>query len=341
VYQDDVTWQIALGRFLHPLYFELRGHIYTPALVGFLALIFIGISVYIILRLFAIKNKLLIVLTSGVLTVNTTITLINATYIHDIDIYALSLLLSVASVYICRNVKYGMLLGAPLILCSLALYQAFLQVAVFLYMLLAVVDLLQNKDARQVFKDGLRAIGSLLLGLISYYITLKVVLRLTGVALRNGYNGLTEVGNYDGIQSVISAIKTTYVNFFSFFLEPVTFHSRITRILNVSLALICLALIIVLARRRKLQFKSILLLIVLLCLVPFGANVVCFISQGMEHDLMTYSFNLCYVFALVLFIEAGLLKGNCNVRQVQGKGIDQLEGGRNVAILPLLVICCQ
>jgi hypothetical protein len=59
--------------------------------------------------------------------------------------------------------------------------------------------------------------------------------------------------------------------------------------------------------------------------VPFGANVVCFISQGMEHDLMTYSFNLCYVFALVLFIEAGLLKGNCNVRQVQGGGIEQAE----------------
>jgi hypothetical protein len=304
VYQNDAGWQISLGRFLQPLYIRLRGNIYTPSLVGLLSLVFIGISVWLIMRLFNIRDKFLIILSCGILTVNTTVTLLNATYIEWIDIFTLSLLLAVGSVYLCRNVKYGAFLSAILLVCSLGLYQAYLQVAVFLHMMFAVLDLLRNEDFFKVIKNGLRAIGSMLLGLVAYYVTLKIVLRRTGIELANNYNGLTNVGKYDGIRSILGYIKTTYRNVFTYFKTPVTYHSKITGWVNLALALIAFGIIVLLVYSRKLERKSILLLAGLLALMPFGINVVCFISKGMEHDLMIYSFNLFYIFVAVLFIEA-------------------------------------
>jgi hypothetical protein len=76
---------------------------------------------------------------------------------------------------------------------------------------------------------------------------------------------------------------------------------------NIVLVLISFAIIILLVRNRKLKIKSILLLAGLIFLMPFGINVVCFISKGMEHDLMKYSFNLFYIFVEVLFVEANTL----------------------------------
>jgi hypothetical protein len=307
VYQDDVVWQISLGRFLHPIYFQIRGNIYTPALVGFLSLVFIGISVWLIVRLFNIQNKILIVISSGILTVNATVTLLNATYIHDIDIYALSLLLAVGSVYLCRNMKHGMILSAILIFCSLGLYQAFLQVAVFLHMMFAVIDLLRNKDFFKVLKNGIRAICSMVLGLAAYYAILKIILHISGIELETGYNGISNVGNYDGLKAILRSIVLTYYNVITDFITPKTYHCRIMGLVNIVLALISFIIIILLVRNRKLEIKKIVLIAGLIFLMPFGINVICFISQGMEHDLMKYSFVLVYIFVEVLVMEANTL----------------------------------
>ncbi len=50
------------------------------------------------------------------------------------------------------------------------------------------------------------------------------------------------------------------------------------------------------------QNSTRLLLLVLFLLFPFGINVVYFISKGMEHTLMTFSFGLLYLLA-VLFLQ--------------------------------------
>jgi hypothetical protein len=307
VYQNDASWQISLGRFLQPLYLRVRGGIYTPSLVGLLSLVFIGISVWLIMQLFNIQDKFLVVISSGILTVNTTITLLNATYIEWIDIFTLSLLLAVGSVYLCRNVKYGAFLSTCLIICSLGLYQAYLQVAVFLHMMFAVIALLRNEDFGKVMKNGIRAICSMLSGLVAYYVILKIVLHRTGIELANSYNGLSDVGTYDGIPAILSYIKTTYRNVFTYFTAPITAHYRIMGWVNIALGLIAFGIIVLLVYNRKLKIKNIILLAGLIVLMPFGLNLVCFISKGMEHDLMIYSFNLCYIFVEILLLEAASL----------------------------------
>lgn len=45
IYQDEAVVQTALGRFLQPVYWQLRGHICAPFLIGVLALLFLGLAV--------------------------------------------------------------------------------------------------------------------------------------------------------------------------------------------------------------------------------------------------------------------------------------------------------
>lgn len=301
IFQNDVEWQISIGRFLHPLYFELRGHIFTPWLVGALSLLFIGLAVYFVCRLLNTENKLGMCLISGIMTVNATITLLNATYIHDIDIYALSLLLAVLAVYVCRNCKYGVFTAMLLCFMSLGLYQSFFQVSIVLFMILAVKDILLEKSFRETFHDGLKAIAMLLGGLVLYYVVLKLVLAATGIQLSNSDNGLANVGKVGGISAVFGMIADTYRMVIEHFLNPRIYHCRIIGVLNVLMALAAAFFIVCIAAAKKIRGKELLLLLALLILMPFGMNIICFISQGAAHDLTVYSFFFAY---LLLYVVA-------------------------------------
>lgn len=67
-------------------------------------------------------------------------------------------------------------------------------------------------------------------------------------------------------------------------------------------------LFIKLAIQNKLSKINKVFLTVLVLLFPFGFNFVYFISQGMEHELMTFSFSVVPLFALWLLNSATLKK---------------------------------
>lgn len=295
IFQNDVEWQISIGRFLHPLYFKLRGNIFTPSLVGFLSLLFIGLSVYVVCKLLNTENKLKMCLISGIMTANATITLLNATYIHDIDIYALSLLFAVLAVYVCRNCRLGVLWAALLTFLSVGLYQSFFQVSIFLFMIMALRDLLMERSFKEVFSDGIKAIGALLAGLIIYYAVLKIVLHTTGIQLSESDNGLSNVGNMGGLSAVLGMVVNTYRRVIEYFRWPRIYHSILMGMLNILLALVTAFFVISIVIKKKIKGKELALLFALIALMPFGMNVICFISQGMAHDLTIYSFFFVYI----------------------------------------------
>lgn len=303
VNQDDVLWQVSLGRFLHPLYFKIRGPIYAPALVGFLSLFFMAVAFYLIFQLFDITKKLTIWILCGILITNTSITLLNATYIHDIDMYTLSLLLAVAAVYLCRNFRFGIIWGMLCLCASLGLYQSFMQVSIFLFMILAVMDILHKKTFWEVLKKGLLGIAMILGGLILYSIGVKVMIHLYDISLSAGYNGISTVGQYDSLSSIWKYIKGTYLYVWKCFFKPTIFNRSLIRIVNLILLGATILFLFVLSISRKIKKENLLLLIILLILMPFGSNVIYFISKGEEHRLMIYSLFLAYVFAELVFEE--------------------------------------
>ena len=297
----DIGWQISLGRFLQAVYLRIRGGFYTPCLVGALSLLFIALSSYFILKLLDIENRFLICLICGVLTVNATVILLNATFLPWLDIDMASLLSAIAGVYCVREFHRGGVIVAPFFFfISLGLYQSFFQVAVGFLMILSVKDILDRKQTKEVLQSGLKAVISLLAGLILYYLVLHIVLHVTGIELSTDYNGLNRVGQYRGITSVLWCIYETYHRVVSYFLHPVIFQREAMAFVNFVMIGLAAVFLIGIVIKKKIWGWNLFLLVGLILFMPFGINVVCFISQGMEHELMIYSFFFVYIFALYL-----------------------------------------
>ena len=261
VYQNDIVWQISLGRFLHPVYFLFRGNFYTPSLVGLLSLVFIALSAYIVIKLLSIKKPLLIVLVCGVMTINATVTLLNATYMLDIDIFMLSLLFALTGVLFIRKYKRGFFI-APLFFClSLGLYQSYFQVAVFLLMILLVKDILDKNDTKTVLTFGAKSLSSLFAGLILYYIVLRIVLFATGIELGTGYNSISTVGQYDSLFSILYSLGATYYRVLAYFIKPIIYHPVLMGVVNVIIILLCAFFLISIVVVKKIRGWNLAILI--------------------------------------------------------------------------------
>lgn len=301
VYQwNDAGEMIGVGRFLVPVYMKLRGSFYPPFLVGLLSLLFLAGASYLMLRLLDIRGKLLTILLPGVLATSTTLTLINATYSKDADTYMLSLLLSTAAVYLTARYRWGFPAGVLLLTMSLALYQAFLQAAVFLAMMMVVKVILEGAQVKEILLTGIKLVAMLLLGLVLYYVALRVVLQVTGHGLTESYNGLTHLGEFGGLGELLSLLKDTWTFPFTSFHTPEVIRSWWIGRLNDLVLLLIVALLGILAWSRKIRGWALALLAAVVLLMPFGMNVVYFISLGVTHSLMMFPLYLIYFFAAML-----------------------------------------
>ena len=152
LYSNNIEsiWKIQLGRILVPIYRALtRGAFTLPWLVGCLALLWIGISAYFVIRIFSIRSKPLIALIVGILATNLTVSSNAASYIHDFDVDMFALLMSTVAAYLWKqNTWQYLLLGTIALTASLCLYQSYVSVTIALIMIVSIFALL-NKKALQ------------------------------------------------------------------------------------------------------------------------------------------------------------------------------------------------
>lgn len=313
-------WQISIGRFLQPVYLYLRGGLVAPYLVGLFSILWLSFAAYLIIKLLKPQTLLTEILICGLLAINSTQTTSNATYIPWSDMFMLSLLLSVAGVYVLVNYRWGVV-AAPFLFCaSLALYQAYFQVAVLLLMMILTLKLLDGASFQEVVKNAVFTVGTLLLSLIVYYVFLQISYAVTGIAAADSYNSLSGVGDYSS-ESILIVFVKTYLHVARTFIMPETFNMWLSAFVNILIILSVLVMLVQLSKKQLLETRNKVLLALIIVAMPFGANVVYFIAKFM-HSLMTYSFVLFYVFALMLaeyFKEDMILKnaekkGNLTMR---------------------------
>ena len=291
-----------LGRVFVPAYRILfRGAITAPWLIGFLSLLYIGITVFLVTKIFDIRSKTLIALISGVFATNITIISTAATYIHDLDADMMALLLAAFAVYLWKSFDKGFLYGIIPICLSLGFYQSYVSVAITLILLYLIMQLLNGEKFGVIFKKGLKSIVMLVGGGILYFLSIKAMCRITGVALLSGsYNSLDTMLSLSVtqiIKLVISGYKKTIyeiLNVTSMYPENV--------ICVISIVMIAIAGIIILFRifSKEIKIKEKLLTLVLIALLPIGMNVVYPLTGGMSHELMHYAIWLVYLFILLI-----------------------------------------
>ena len=296
---QDTAFQLSLGRFMQPLYWQIRGDIVVPFLIGLLAYAFLALSIVLMASLLRIRSTLSIALACMVLSVNATVSIDNATYISWADVYMLALFLSTLSVYLFCRFRFGFLISPFLLCASLGLYQSYLQTAILLYLMVLVHKVLDKASVRSIFCTGIAMVAQLLAGLLLYAAIYPMVLKTFNIAVATTYNGLSSVGDYSNI-SIPALIKDAYLYPFRCALRPQTALPQLAASLYVLLFAITAIAITLIAHKHSLSTSSWGMLIFLIALMPLGSNIIYIISKGMIHILMSYSFFLFFVFPISL-----------------------------------------
>lgn len=300
---DSLAAQIGLGRFFNPLYLQFRGLIGSSSLVGLLSLCYLAVTIWLIVTLLDIRQHRFIFCSCCVLTTNTTVTLLNASYIGLADIFMLALLCSVLAVYLLFRYRYGFF-AAPVLLClSLGLYQSYFQVAVFLCMLLLAKQMLDNVPVKKVLGAIAKSLFALFAGLLLYKGALQLALYLTDTAMMDSYNGLTHVGQFASVPALLQLLKQTWLFPVQYYLAPPSGRQSIIAACNLLLLVLLAVALLYKLTCQPIAAGNLLLLALTLLLMPFGINVVYFIANGLEHALMLYSFSLIYLLPIYLLDE--------------------------------------
>ena len=296
------VFKYASGRFLVPFYRELfRTDITLPWLVGILGLLWIGLTVFFIIRIFHIQSKTLCFLVAGVFTSNLTVSAIIATYLHDFDCDMLALLCATAAVYLWKNCPKGEFLGAILIAISLGLYQSYVFVSVTLVIMVCVFALLDGDSFRTVLFRGFRAIAMIFLGGVFFLIASKVVSNLMHITLSSEFSKLGERSLEFAPKVFLDYSIGAYKNWANHLWNAYsTYPGNIVKVITLLLfGISAISLAVGLLQKSVHKWEK-LLCLVLIILFPYGANLIYVMFLGACHDLMIYAIWLFYLFALLL-----------------------------------------
>ena len=306
--EAEIRWKIELGRYFAPVYhLILRGRVILPWLVGLVSILWVGLAVYFAVRLLDVKSKPVMVLISGIMITNITVTAQVATYIHELDCNSFALMLAVLAVWVWRRWRNlpAFALGAVLLMGSMGTYQAFFSTAVTLMVFRLILDLTEDREIKTVFLDGVRAVGMLLCGAVLYFIVGRYIYRMTGLAPQSRTDLFTRSGVGSFLAAWTGLLKGTYLNAYGFLKHAA--YSGTVQMLNVLVVGIDVVLVAWLtARTKNRRIARVAMACVLMLLMPFAMNLTYFLAKGKGvHDLMAYSIWLVHVFALILLSRVG------------------------------------
>lgn len=307
----EELYQISLGRFLQPVYWQIRGYVTAPLLIGLFATAFLCLSAALIADLFHLSHPLTIALSCGMLAANETLAVSNATYLPWTDVYMLSMLFCVLGVFVFFRYRYGWLLSPVLYALSLGLYQSYLPVASTLVILLLLMETLQNKHHNtpiaSIWKRGILACMTLVAGLLLYALWLNIAIGVTGAEASTDYNGVGRVSLPD-IRSIPSLLLSTYLTPLRVLLVPdsqvMSWH--ITTIpAELHILLFGFAAVLLFMHMHGMPAAANLTSLFLLLILPLGMNFVQFIAKDIVSGLTIYAYHLLYLLPIAL-IEQNL-----------------------------------
>lgn len=230
-----------------------------------------------------------------------------ATCIHEGDTYMLALFLSVLSVYSFMRLKYGWILAVICTFCSAAFYQAYFAFAIALFITILIKDILNLKSAKSCFVKGAKYAAVLFVSIICYQLTSKIIQNVTGCLPPTAYISSSNSIFYgDGMPHILTlfqlAGKTSKMFFLHYWDEP-TAYPFVQSVINIILALLCIAGIIRCIILKKISTPSILLITILLLLLPFGTNIIYFLTATWDHTVMQFAFCTPHLLCLVILNE--------------------------------------
>lgn len=217
---------ITSGRWFLTVACGFSSYYALPWLISIFSILILGVTAAVLVETLQLKDRIRIVLVSGLLAVFPAIASTFA-YVFTMDGYMLALLLAVSAVCFTGKSKWGFVPGAVCLAFSLGTYQAYLPFTVLLSLYGCVMLAIKKLPLKEKWWRGLRYLYMGVLGLALYYGILQVLLKIQGKELASyqGINGM-EGGDSSLISRLPSIVARMYRDFGAFTLKGNVFTNN-------------------------------------------------------------------------------------------------------------------
>lgn len=300
-FYNGYSWEISLGRFGLYIVGIIKSFITIPHIDLIISYILISITIVLIIDLFKVKDKIKIILIILVITLNPITSATLLFYYCSIG-YTLALLSSTLAIYLYKNIKnkyLKILFPTTLIIIALSMYQAYLSLIVTLFIVYLLFEILNKKD----IKDTLKYLLVIILGIIIYFVIMKLSLQVFHINMSNYSNAnSTDIKILLNIpQKIIDSYKLFYQFYFTNNIIKNTFiHNDIINLLIIITILIELIYKTV---KNKLSTINKLLILLIIILIPIALNSVIFVISDTKLQLLMASSYLLIPIIMILLIE--------------------------------------
>lgn len=211
-------WELSIGRWLWPLADALRFGVQTDPINSLLTLSLVTLSFILVRRLFTTKDSFLTYLL-GMAFISSASVSIQLSYRYMSPIFGLSLFLSVAAAYCVirtENKARAVVQGTACLTLSLGLYQANLGSFCLILLVYFLMLLFQKLDRSLIHAHIAKSLCSAAAGVVLYYLTLKLILLVTGFQMSE-YNGAASVSPLYVLKRLPTGVAKAYQIFGVYF----------------------------------------------------------------------------------------------------------------------------
>lgn len=306
-FKSNNIW-LQMGRWFLGQSMEVSSSFDLPWIIGLLSIFLLGIASAIIVNILEVKKVFTSITISAIIVTFPALTS-TFSYLFLADGYMLGILLASLAVFITKKYNKGYYISGIILAFSIGIYQTNISFAVLLSLLIIVINLLNpSKDITDNIKYAIRFIIMSLIGLIIYFITLKILTKIAGQELAS-YQG----GN-EGLAINIQTILNILIEFKSCF-TTITGGSNKFLISLVLIVFLCLAIMFVYVIISNKIYKNpwkMILIVISLAAIPFITGFAYFISNNtIYHMVMRMSWSLLFI-AIILFVEKISLRKSIN-----------------------------
>lgn len=296
----DTQQMTISGRwFLHfASYFH--GFVQSPALIGFLSVLFLAVSAAVVAKILRLESPTTGVL-AGLFMVSIPSVAYTYLYMFTASAYMFGVLLAVLAVYAAERGRFGWIFGAICLACAMGSYQAYLPVTASLALCVVIrITLEPDTSSRDTWKKAVSFLLTIVLGIILYYVILKIFLAAKDLSLIS-YKNINDASENLGEGGILSGIWSAYKDFIFYFtiVGTTSYITRSVVILNWILA--AASLLILIARCREVSILKtpgkLVLIIVAFLLMPLAVNGMAVVSK--QAPIMRYAFVSVYLLAIV------------------------------------------
>ena len=260
-----------------------------PWIIGIVALLYIALASVLTVKILKIENPCFIVLASAIITVFPSLSS-NFAYVFTMDGYMMGMWFCVLAVWLVeRAEKLGWLFGAVMLAFGMGCYQSYLCITMILCLYTCAVILLNDGKAREKLKGIGRYFLMGVVGVVLYYVILRILLAIQGKVL-DTYQGINTMASSNG-RGLADTVSLMYTDFVKFTFGKVTVPGTVAGIALAVTAIASLVCFIRLAANKGLFKKPLFYAFSLLFLIilPCAMNAILLISTDVTyHVLMRY-----------------------------------------------------